>query len=245
MTKWRTNLYSNRECLGLVNINRGIFQEDSFSSLLFVIALIPLTHVLRKTGMGYKLEKDGPMINHMLFMDDLKIFARNDNEVDSLVQTIRQCSTDIGMEFGISKCAVVTLKRGRRVESRGIKLPDGEEMTEPDCEGYKYLGVLEIDTIMCSEMKAKVKDVYLRRLRLLLKSKLNGRNLFLAITSWAVEVIRYSAAFIGWTKNETRELDRHTRRMMSAYHAIHPKSNVQRIYIKRKEGGRGLASVEE
>ena len=68
------------------------------------------------------------------------------------MQTIRQCSTDIGMEFGISKYAVVTLKRGRRVESRGIKLPDGE-MTEPDCEGCKYLGVLEIDTIMCSEMK--------------------------------------------------------------------------------------------
>ena len=94
-------------------------------------------------------------------------------------------------------------------------------------------------------MKAKVKHVYLRRLRLLLKSKLNGRNLFLAINSWAVAVIRYSAAFIGWAKNETRELDRHTRRMMSAYHAIHPKSNVQRIYIKRKEGGRGLTSVEE
>lgn len=91
-----------------MNINRGIFQGDSFSPLLFVIALIPVTHVLRETGMGYKLEKNGPMINHMLFMDDLKVFAKNDNEVDSLVQTIRQCSTDIGMEFGISKCAVVT-----------------------------------------------------------------------------------------------------------------------------------------
>ena len=94
--------------------------------------------------MGYKLEKDCPMINHMLFMD-------------SLVQTIRQCSTDFGMGFGISKRAVVTWKRGRRVESRGIKLPDGEEMTEPDREGYEYLGVLEIDTIMCSEMKVKSK----------------------------------------------------------------------------------------
>ena len=102
------------------------------------------------------------MINHILIIVDLKIFARNDNEVDSLVQAIQQCSTDISMEFGISTCPVVTLKRGRMVESRGIKLTDGEEMTEHDCEGYKYLGVLEIDTIMCSEMKAKVKDVYLR-----------------------------------------------------------------------------------
>ena len=72
MTKWRTNLYFNGEFLGSVNINRGIFQGDSFSPLLFVIALTSLTHVPRKTGMGYKLEKGDPMINCMLFMDDLE-----------------------------------------------------------------------------------------------------------------------------------------------------------------------------
>ena len=85
--------------------------------------------------------------------------------------------------------------------------------------------MLEIDIIMFSEMKAKFKYVYLRTLRLLLKSKLNGRNRLLAINSWAVAVIRYSAEFIGWTKNETRELFRQTR-------------------TTRKEGGRGLTSVE-
>ena len=54
-------------------------------------------------------------------------------------------------------------------------------MKEPDPGGYKYLGVLELDTILCKEMKLKVKNEYLRRLTLLLKSQLNGRNLFSAI----------------------------------------------------------------
>ena len=60
-------------------------------------------------------------------MDDLKLFGKSENEIDSLVKTVQQCSTDIGMEFGVSKCAVVNLKRGKRVGARGIKLPTGEE----------------------------------------------------------------------------------------------------------------------
>ena len=74
MDSWRTNLFSDGKLLGTVSINRGIFQGDSFSPLLFVIALIPLTHVLWEAKMGYQLEKNGPKISHMLFMDDLKLF---------------------------------------------------------------------------------------------------------------------------------------------------------------------------
>ena len=43
-----------------------------------------------------------------------------------VVQTVRTYSSDIGMEFGISKCAVLTLKKGKIVESNGIALPNGE-----------------------------------------------------------------------------------------------------------------------
>ena len=85
MPSWSTNLYCNNSLLGNVKIRRGIFQGDSFSPILFVIALIPITLVLKKTNMGYNLSKEGPTINHMFFMDDLKLFARNENEIDSLV----------------------------------------------------------------------------------------------------------------------------------------------------------------
>ena len=245
MPSWKTNLFSDGKLLGTVKIKRGIFQGDSFSPLMFVMALIPITHVLRSTQMGYQIEKNGPTINHTLFMDDLKLFGKNENEIDSLVKTVEQCSNDICMKFGVAKCAVVNMKRGKRHSAREIKLPSGEEMREPNPEGYKYLGILELEVILCKEMRTKVKKEYTRRILLLLKSQLNGRNLFSAINSWAVAVVRYSAAFINWPRNEMRELDRNTRKLLVKYGALHPKSNVQRVYMKRKVGGRGLISVEE
>ena len=245
MRSWKTNLFSDGKLLGTVSINRGIFQGDSFSPLLFVIALLPLTQVLRETEMGYQLEKNGPKISHMLFMDDLKLFGKTDNEIDSLVQTVQQWSADIKMEFGISKCAAVALKRGKRSKIDNIILPNGEQVGDPGTEGYKYLGVLELDTILCNEMKTKVKETYLKRLRLLLKSRLNGRNLFLAINSWAVAVVRYSAAFVAWTQDDMKQLDRDTRRLLVKFGALHPKSNVLRLYMKREKGGRGLKGIEE
>ena len=67
--------------------------------------------------MGYRLIKEGHELNYLLFMDDLKLFARSEKEVDSLVQTVRICSGDIGMEMGISKCTVVTMHKGNRVKA--------------------------------------------------------------------------------------------------------------------------------
>ena len=45
------------------------------------------------------------------------------------------------MKFGIDKCAVLELERGRLVRSEGIEFLDGERMKEVDQEGYKYLGI--------------------------------------------------------------------------------------------------------
>ena len=73
MKESKTNLYADEKLLGSVPIRRGIFQGDSFSPLLFVIVLLPLTHKLRETGMGYQLEKNGAKVNHLFFMDDLKL----------------------------------------------------------------------------------------------------------------------------------------------------------------------------
>ena len=245
MNKWKTNLYADGKLLGSVPIRRGIFQGDSFSPLLFVIALLPLTHILRETGMGYQLEKNGAKVNHLFFMDDLKLYGKNEKEIDSLIKTKWQCSEDIKMEFGILKCAMVSLQRGRKTRWEGIQLPNGEEIGEAGAGGYKYLGVLELDKIMCDEMKRKVKEVYQKRVTPLMKTHLNGKNLFQALNTWAISVIRYSAAFLDWTKEETKELDRWTRKQLIAGRALHSQSNMMRIYIKRRYGGRGLISVEE
>ena len=98
---------------------------------------------------------------------------------------------------------------------------------------------------MCDEMKRKVKEVYQERITLLMKTHLNGKNLFPALNIWAISAIRYSAAFLDWTKEETKEFDRWTRKQLIAGRDLHLKSNVMRIYIKRMYGGRGLISMEE
>ena len=81
MNKWETNLHADGKLLESVLIRRGIFQGDSFSPLLFLIALLPLAHTLREIGMGYQLEKNGVKVNHLFFMDDLKLYGRYDKEM--------------------------------------------------------------------------------------------------------------------------------------------------------------------
>ena len=115
-------------------------------------------------------------------MDDLKLYGKDEAQIDSLVKSVYTFSTDIGMEFGLTKCGVIILKRGKVVKLGGIVLPTGEVMKTIDDEGYKYLGILELDEIMEKRMKDKFMNEYYRRLRLVLKSKLNGRNKFQAIT---------------------------------------------------------------
>ena len=129
-------------------------------------------------------------------MDDLKLFGKSDDQIDSLIQTVFTFSEDIGMEFGLKKCGVVILKKGKLVKFDGIHLPNQEIMKEVDENGYTYLGILELDEIKEHEMKIKVTAEYKRRLRLILKSKLNGKNKIHAINTWAVALLRYGAGII-------------------------------------------------
>ena len=46
------------------------------------------------------------------------------------------------MEFGIKKCGMLVLKRGKIGKMEEILLPDGQVMKEIGTSGYKYLGIL-------------------------------------------------------------------------------------------------------
>ena len=49
---------------------------------------------------------------------------------------------------------------------------------------------------------------------------------------------------ISWKESELKSVDRKTRKYLTMHSAMHPKSDVDRLYIKRKDGGRGLISIE-
>ena len=70
---------------------------------------------------------------------------------------------------------------------------------------------------------------------MVLKSKLNGKNKIMAIHAWAVAVFKYGAGILQWKESELKDVDRKSRKTMKMYGALHPKSDVNRLYIKRKE----------
>ena len=139
-------------------------------------------------------------------MDDLKWFAESKNQIDSLVQTVDIFSEDIGMQFGIKKCELLIMERGKVIRTDSIRLPDGQHMKDIDETGYTYLGILETDKIKEKEMNEKFSKKCLRRLRLILRSKLNGRNKIMAVNTWAVSVMRYGAGILKWT-GKSRKFD--------------------------------------
>ena len=82
MEKWKVTLCSE---LGEVKLKRGIFQGDSLYPLVFVLALIPLSLILRKAKAAYEFSESKDKINHLLIMDDLKLKSRSEKGLDSLV----------------------------------------------------------------------------------------------------------------------------------------------------------------
>ena len=128
----------------------------------------------------------------------------------------------------------------------GMELPNQVRIrTLEEKETYKYLGILEADTIKQVQMKDTIRKEYLRRTRKLLETKLYSRNLIKGINTWAVPLVRYSGPFLKWTREELKQMDQRTRKLITIHKALHPRDDVDRLYVSRKGGERGLASIED
>ena len=94
------------------------------------------------------------------------------------------------MGFGLEECTKANFERGKLASTGNILINDDTEVQELDQEGvYKYLGVDESDGIQHSKMKEKKRKEYNRRVRLILRTEVNGRNKVEAISSLAFPVI--------------------------------------------------------
>lgn len=207
---------------------------------------MPMSNELREMEKGYRLRNSNHEISHLLYMDDIKLFSRSEDGLKLMVDTVGSMAEDIGMSFGYEKCAQININRGNIINCQNRRASEQEHiMKELDTEShYKYLGIFENSRIKQSQMKEKIKVEYFRRLRLVLKTSLNGRNKIEAINSIPVPILEYSFGIIDWTKAELRKFDTQTRKLMTCHHMLHPRSSVNRIYLPRVDGGRGLRNVE-
>ena len=89
-------------------------------------------------------------------MDNSKLYAKSERKLDLFTQTIRAFADDVSTVFGLEKCAILVVKKGKIVRKEGIQLPDEMHMGEVNFEKCKYLEVLQLELIMNREkMKSK------------------------------------------------------------------------------------------
>ena len=146
MSNWKTTmkLFYNDGCITTdqIRIKRGIFQGDSLSPLLFCLALVPLTSELATSGYGYKISNTSAPINNLFYMDDLKLYSKDEQEQIGELKIVKQLSDDIGMEFGLEKCAKASFKKGKLtstgntvidVDTKNTRVGPGRCIQIPGC----------------------------------------------------------------------------------------------------------------
>ena len=85
MKNWKAELTAGGKTLPEVKIQRSIFHGDTLSPLLFLRATMPFNHIFRKCTWGHKSNELQEKINHLMYRDDIKLFAKNEKELEILI----------------------------------------------------------------------------------------------------------------------------------------------------------------
>ena len=169
----------------------------------------------------------------MLFIDDLKMIAKEDIVLSRMVEETKKFFYYIGLDMNKEKSA-----------TNSILCSNEGEMMEGQ-KGYKYLGIIEDSTSKPSnECIIKIKNEIINRLEKICKTQLNAKNLFKAINERAISLINYYVGVLKLETSDFSDLD-HEIRQVLIKHSIHMQPACkERLYIPRQEMGRGLQNVE-
>lgn len=248
MERWRSHLsvdgFMSNET---IRIRRGIFQGDALSPLWFCLAANPLSTMLN-TCKGFEIKHQGVKqaeITHLMYMDDIKLYAGREQHLRSLLKITEQFSKDTAMRFGLQKCKTQHIRQGKQ-EVRNMDLDEGNVIEGmASHEVYKYLGYEQSRLMEHSLIKNSLRDKFRQRLMQICKTGLNSRNLFTALNTRAIPVLTYSFGVIKWNNTEIDDLERIVRTVLSKFCHQHPKSAIERVHLPRACGGRGLVSLKK
>ena len=137
------------------------------------------------------------------------------------------------------------MKSGKRHLTDGMELPSQDKIRKlGEKETYKYLGILEADTIKQVEMKEKIRKENLRRIRKLLETKLYSRNLIKGINTWTVPLVRYSGPFLKRTREGFKQMDREQENWWPCIKHYIPKMTLTDYMCQEKKEEEDLLSMK-
>ena len=154
-------------------------------------------------------------LNHLLYMDDIKLYAATNNQLQELLRLTQPFLRDIKMVFGIEKCKTLCIAKGK-LEMRNFTTEDDdtmEAMNEDDF--YRYLGHVQANQIKHARMKEKLDEDYLNRTKSILKTKLNGKITIKAINTYATPVLTFSFGIVKWTPTDFENLQTKMRTLLT------------------------------
>ena len=247
MESWKVKLHLGSSSSQDVSIKCGIFQGDAFSPLWFCLCMNPLSKMLKNLNLGFKLKAETGTftVNHLLYVDDLKLYTSNKEKMHRMIHLVKQFSDDIGMEFGIEKCKTIHIQKGKvQSENEGFHLDEHNIIANlSQEENYKYLGFLQLKGIQESELKKMLRENFHQRLTKVLKSHLNAGNKRKAINTWAIPVLTYSFGIVNWSNTNLDELSTLLRTTLTKYLCHHPRSALERITLPFEDSGRGFLDI--
>ena len=231
--------------MGPIRIQRGILQGDSFCVNLFTLCINPIAWYLRATE-GYTFSHDKTSkITHTLFVDDLKSYHKNAVKAATIASNLESMFEDIGLHWGISKCAAVHVKRGKIVPNEGLPLHSGNQIPVlGEGDYYKFLGKYENATQLEKEVQRDASKEYIRRLSVIWSSPLSFTRKVKATNSFATSVLLYHMWTADWPIEHLRELDRSTRQLMNDNKAKHKHESNSLLYLPVDKGGKGMQELE-
>ena len=253
MKSWRTKLQmmfkDGMKVTDVIRILCGIFQGDSLSPLLFCISYLMVSVILRRMRIGYVPGPPGErdmhqMRSHFILMDDFKGLTSTESCLRIIINTSTEILKEIGLEIGYNKCAVMKAVKGKVVSMEGIDISIGGIIDSIDNDSnYAYLGILELLDPCHVEVKREIVTRVEKLANIVWGSELNEKNKVDAHNMLVVSKLTYTFGIIKWTQNELDEIDRMLRKCLSKNGCLSIHSNTKRLYLTRKNGGRGLLNV--
>ena len=255
MSTWRTILQVSKGKEKILSkeifIECGIFQGDSLSPTLFGLAFIIISYTIRQMKLGYIPGPPGDrnsnqMKTHGLLMDDLKVYSTSHQQLEKVIQQTAYVMEKTGLNLGLDKCSVLTIKAGKECTTKSVKITD-EKIIEGLKEGkfYEYLGMSQRADCQDKVIKDALKKEFYRRNRIVWKSLLSASNKVKTFNSICIGVLSYSFGVINWTKIELEEMYIRVRKEMTMNKTFNKHSDIDRLYLPRNRGGRGLICIKD
>lgn len=158
---------------------------------------------------------------------------------------MRNMFEDIGLQWGLDKCATVNVERGKIKKSRGIKLSEEEEIKVLGSNDfYKFLGKFENFEQLDEMVLKQACNEYLRRLETVWSSNLSVPRKITATSSFALPVLQYHMWTGVWNLNDLREIDRKTRKIFRQHGGVHTSESIKLAYLPVDIRGGGHKEVE-